>query len=169
MESKKKELLDFLALNKIEAQIFHHPPIFSCEEEKLLIKEHIPGVSTKNLFLVNERGEHYLVVVSCEKKVAINALRKTLGFKKLSFGSAEKMFELLAVTPGAVTVLGLLFDLKRQIKVILDEEINTADFLKCHPLDNAMTAVISRDGIGRFFNVLGVVFDVVVVPERLED
>ena len=169
MESKKKELLDFLALNEIEAKIFHHPPVFSCEEEKVLIKEHIPDVSTKNLFLVNEHGEHFLVVVSCEKKVAINALRKTLGFKRLSFGSAEKMFELLSVTPGSVTILGLLFDHHKQIKVILDEEINTSDFLKCHPLDNAMTAVVSREGVERFFNVLGVVFDVVVVPERLED
>lgn len=167
MESKKQELFDFLLQHKIEGALYSHPPLFSCEDEKVLIKEEIPGISTKNLFLVDQDGQHYLVVVSCDKKVALNQLRKSMGCKKLSFGSPENMMRHLGVSPGAVTILGLIFDHEKHVKVLLDEQIHKAQYLKCHPMDNAMTMVLERKEIDCFLQSLRRDYIVIDVPERI--
>lgn len=56
----------------------------------------------------------------------------------------------LGVTPGAVTILGLINDVDRKVELVFDAEIWQSEAFLCHPLVNTATLVISRQGLLKF-------------------
>jgi Ala-tRNA(Pro) deacylase len=127
-----------------------HPPIFTGEEAA----EHwrgVPGVGVKNLFLRNKKGDrHYLVIVAVDKQVDLRQLVKIVGDDRLSFGSAERLMSCLGVTPGSVSVFGLIHDGARPVQVIVDEALRGAGRLIFHPNDNRASVSIAFDDFARF-------------------
>lgn len=59
-----------------------------------------------------------------------------MGSTRLSFASAEKMQEYLDITPGSVSVLGLMNDKEHQVQLLVDEELKESDYFGCHPCIN---------------------------------
>ena len=49
------------------------------------------------------------------------------------------MEELLDITPGSLTVLGLMNDLDRDVTLLIDEDVLKAEFFGCHPCINTST------------------------------
>ena len=127
-----------------------HPPIFTGEEAA----EHwngVPGVGIKNLFLRNKKGDrHYLVILAVEKEADLRQLVKTIGDDRLSFGSPERLMSHLGVTPGSVSVFGLLHEGSNGVKVIVDEDLRSAERLIFHPNDNRASVSISFGDFSRF-------------------
>lgn len=160
------DIFAFLSDHGISYERFDHPAVFTCEESEALNLD-MPGADTKNLFLRDESGERFfLVTVGHKKSADLKALKPLLGAKKLSFGSPEKLKELLGVDPGSVTLLGLLHDADGRVQVIIDEDVWKHDSIQCHPLVNTATLVIPREGMERFFKETRHEFQVLDVPTR---
>lgn len=148
------DIRTFLSSNGIAYQWFDHPAVFTCEQSALLPP--MPGADTKNLFLREEKGgRFFLVSVGHDKRVDLKALRKALNARPLSFGSSEDLLRLLGVTPGSVTLLGLVHDVAHAVTVVLDTPLWQADAVRCHPLVNTASVVISHVDLQRFLDVTG--------------
>jgi len=162
-----EDIFAFLAAHDISYERADHPAVFTCEQARQFVPP-LPGLSVKNLFLRDERGDrHYLVIVSTEKSVDLKALSKAIDTKKLSFASPERLKKYLGIEPGSVSLLALVHDRDHAVSLVLDTEAAQAESLHCHPLVNTSTLVIHRDGIARFLRATGHVPRVVAVPSRL--
>jgi len=114
------------------------------------------GARTKNLFVRDKKGRrHVLIVVPHDLSVDLMALGQITGHGRLSFASPERLQKHLGVEPGSVTLLGVINDEAHAVEVILDERIWNAPFVRCHPLKNTSTLVLSHRGIETVFQTTG--------------
>lgn len=159
------DIYSFLQNHSIEYRRFDHPAVFTCEEAERLCPD-MPGVSLKNLFLRDKNGHrHFLVVVGYDKNADLKGLKELLQVSKLSFASADRLQKYLGVTPGSVSLLGLINDTGHAVEVIIDEKLWGQDF-QCHPLVNTASLVISNEGIQRFLKTTGHAYRLLTVPSR---
>jgi Ala-tRNA(Pro) deacylase len=129
-----------------------HPPIFTGEEAAEHWKD-VPGVGIKNLFLRNKKGDrHYLVILDVGKQADLRHLVKVIGDDRFSFGSPERLMSHLGVTPGSVSVFGLLHEGSRDVRVIVDSDLRSAERLIFHPNDNRASVSISFHDFLRFLD-----------------
>ena len=132
-----------------------HPPLFNCEQASQYYGQ-MKGGHTKNLFLRNRSGNrHYLVSVPPEKQVDLNALRVKLGESKLGFASPERLMKYLGLTPGAVSLLGLVNNEDRSVVVVIDNDLWKNDTICCHPNVNTATLEIQREDLKKFLDHCG--------------
>ncbi len=140
-------LLDSLG---VRYERFDHAPVFTCEEADAAVPDHA-AVQTKNLFLRDKRGRrHILVVTSCARTVDIKHVADLVDADRLSFGSPERLMKYLGVTPGSVTVLGLMNDAEQGVELCVDADVWNTPAWRCHPLINSSTLIISRGDIEKF-------------------
>lgn len=139
----------------IEHVTHRHPPVFTVEEAKAL-RGTLPGSHVKNLFLRDKKKRIWLVTALEERAIDLKALKRRLGAQgSLSFGSADLLFEVLGVQPGAVTPFGVLNDAQRRATMVLDRGTLDRDPVNVHPLRNDMTTAVSPDGLLRFLEAEG--------------
>jgi Ala-tRNA(Pro) deacylase len=157
-------LLKLLTDLNISFTRFDHPAVFSCEESEKLCPL-MPGAHTKQLLMKTKKKDIYvLAIVMHDKRVDTKTLAKDFGAQSFSFATAEKMMELLGVTPGSVTPFGLMSDTNHVINVIVDEDAwNTGQFL-FHPLINTATLSIEKTGFEAFLKHTGHNFTVRKIP-----
>ena len=154
MLNTEAQLLEFLDAQKITYQRVEHPPVYTCEEAERL-RPKLSAVSTKNLFLRDRRGTFYLLMTACEKKLDLKRVQNLIGASKLHFASEEMLSELLNLTRGSVTVLGLINDTDHRVQLWIDAEIWRQDNFLCHPLVNTATLLLSKSSLERFFELCG--------------
>lgn len=155
MISTEAGFLQFLDANGLAYQRIAHPAVFTCQQAEQL-RPKTRGVSTKNLFLADKKQTRFfLVMVACEKRLDIRDLRQQLGSSKLHFGSEARLLELLGVTPGAVTVMGLVNDPDQRVALFVDRQIWDQEYFLCHPLVNTATLVLAKQALVRFFELTG--------------
>ncbi len=160
------DIFSFLDENGIRYQRFEHEAVFTVEESSKLAP--MPGADTKNLFLRDKKGRrHFLVSVPHDKAVDLKALKTLLKADNLSFASPERLLELLGVTPGSATLLGLVTDHAGAVEAVIDEAIWKQDAIQCHPLRNTATLVVPREDMEKFLTLTGHgEFRVLDVPMR---
>lgn len=125
--------------------------------EKCIEIEKIIGVGIcKNLFLCNrQKTDFYLLMMDGHKSFRTADVSKKLGVSRLSFASAEDMKSLLGVTPGSVSVLGLLNDTNRKVSLVIDKDVVAKEFIRCHPCKNTSTLKIkTSDLLGKILPAL---------------
>jgi Ala-tRNA(Pro) deacylase len=155
----------FLAEAGVSYERFDHPAVFTCEESEKLPK--MPGADTKNLFLQEEKGSRFfLVSVPHAKRADLKALASLLGVKRLMFGKEPDLLRLLGVTPGSVTMMGLMNDTDHAVEFWIDESIWKADLVQAHPLVNTATIIIPHDGLVKFFEKTGHQVHAADIPSR---
>lgn len=158
------DIYAFLDSAGIEYVRHDHEPVFTCEESDK-IKIDIAGENTKNIFLKDKKGKHhFLVVVPHEKRVNLKALKDVVGVNNLSLASSDRLHKYLGVTPGSVTILGLIHDTDHAVALIIDETIWNAERIQCHPLINSSTLEITHDGLVAFLQKTGHRYSVMDVP-----
>jgi Ala-tRNA(Pro) deacylase len=163
------ELCGWLAAHGIAFDRFDHPPVFTCEEADRLVPAAARAVQTKNLFLRSKKGDrHWLLVTDCRKPVDLKALGPVIGAEHLSLGSPDRLQRYLGLTPGSVTIFGLVNDPDHAVSVVIDEEIDRLPAWRCHPMVNSATLVVPREGLARFLALTGHQAKVVRVPTRRE-
>jgi Ala-tRNA(Pro) deacylase len=163
MTSPLFERLDRL---KITYQRSDHPAVFTTAEAEQWVPP-MPGVKAKNLFLADTRSTRlFMVVVPYEKRVDLASLAAVLQLRKLSFASPETMQEVIGVTPGAVSILGVANDSEGRVELIVDRSIWESESLQCHPLINTATISIRLDDIRRLLIDTGHEARVIEVPAR---
>ena len=144
-------------LKRLDIPFEHHrhAPVFTCDEAYAALPNN-DAVQTKNIFLRDKRGRrHLLLVTTCEKSVDIKQFAEQADADHLSFASPERLMKYVGVTPGSVTVLGLLNDEAHSVELYVDREVWNVPRWRCHPLINSETLVLARTDLERFFDATG--------------
>ena len=71
-----------------------------------------------------------------EKVFKTSVLSKAIGSSRLSFAGGEHMERLLDITPGSLTVLGLMNDKEKAVRLLIDRELLTDAYIGVHPCVN---------------------------------
>ena len=92
----------------------------------------------KNLFLCNaQKTDFYLLMMPGSKKFKTAVLSKQIGSSRLSFAGPEHMAQFLDITPGSVSVLGLMNDKDNRVRLLIDRDVVTQqEYVGCHPCIN---------------------------------
>lgn len=150
MDSALKSYLD---KNHISYIIHEHPAVFTVEESKSVPSiQKIPGVRSKNLFLKDDIGRFYLVCLPGEKRLNIKNLEAYLRVKKLKFGSSQELKSELNLTPGSVSIFGMIYS--KNVILLVDREIWDAQIVSFHPNINTATLELNHLSFLRFYESL---------------
>lgn len=103
----------------------------------------------KNLFLCNaQKTDFYLLMMPGTKKFRTAVLSKQIGSARLSFAGAEFMQEFLDITPGSVSVLGLMNDTDKRVQLLIDKTvIKQHEYIGCHPCINTSSLKIRTNDL----------------------
>lgn len=154
MPATPEELLQRLAELGIETTLYEHPPLGTVEESRQL-RGDIPGGHCKNLFLRTKKKIPWLVVTLEDRQINLKVLAQQLGTGNLSFGSPDRLMQVLGVSPGEVTPFALMNDVAAQVNVVLDQEMLTYNPLNYHPLVNTATLSVSPEHLLTFIRACG--------------
>lgn len=96
-----------------------------------------PAVICKNLFLCNaQKTRFYLLMIKDDKKFKTKEISHQIGSSRLSFAPPEYMERFLDITPGSVSVLGLMNDHEKQVQLLVDRDVFESTYFGCHPCIN---------------------------------
>lgn len=127
------DLLDRLGISY--TRVDHAPA--ATMEDCLAVEEVLGTAMCKNLFLTNrQHTAFYLLLMPGDKPFKTKELSAEINTARLSFGTPEEMEELLGTHPGSATVLGLMYDRDRAVRLLIDRDILAAERIGVHPLVN---------------------------------
>ena len=116
-------------------------------EEMDSIELPYPEWNAKNLLVRDDKKRnYYLITVKGDKRVDLKGFRKQHGLRALSFASAEDLLDIMKLTPGSVTPLGILNDMEHRIHFFLDTEF-AGNKIGVHPNDNTATVWMQADDL----------------------
>ncbi len=102
----------------------------------------------KNLFLCNrQKTDFYLLMMPSKKPFKTKDLTSQINSARLSFADAEAMLEYLDITPGSVSVLGLMNDTDSAVRLLVDKDILGDEYIGCHPCVNTTSVKIKTADI----------------------
>ena len=140
---KEQRVYAFLDSLDIEYNRVDHEPAMTMEACEA-VDEALGAIMCKNLFLSNrQETAFYLLMIPADKPFKTKDLSAQLGVARLSFGKAEYMEEYLDITPGSLTVLGLMNDKGNNVQLLIDNDILSADLIGCHPCVNTSSISIT--------------------------
>lgn len=146
-QQKEIDAYVFLESLNIEFERVDHEPAMTmeiCAE----IDKILGATICKNLFLCNrQQTEFYLLMMPDDKPFKTKNLSQQIGSSRLSFADAEQMEKYLNVTPGSVSVLGLMNDTENKVTLLIDEDVLKDEFFGCHPLVNTSSLKIKTDDL----------------------
>jgi len=160
MQASPDDLFAYLDALGIAHSTVWHEPLFTVDQSAGL-KAQMPGAHTKNLFLKDGEGQLVLIAAEAHNQLKLNQLYKLIGTKRLSFGPAELMTEVLGVVPGSVTAFALMNDREGRVRFLVDAVLAAAETVNFHPLVNTGTTAISGGDFRRFAEATGHGFEVV--------
>ena len=132
-EIRVYDLLDSLG---ISFERVDHAPAMTMEV-CAAIDEVLEATICKNLLLCNRQGTaFYLLMLPGNKVFKTSVLSKQIGSSRLSFASAEAMEQFLDITPGSVSVMGLMNDHDNRVQLIMDKDVLKGEYIGCHPCIN---------------------------------
>ncbi|MEE1312905.1 MAG: prolyl-tRNA synthetase associated domain-containing protein [Lachnospiraceae bacterium] len=144
---KEQRCYEFLEQLQIPYERVDHEAtatVESCQEVEKLLQIDI----CKNLFLCNsQKTKFYLLMMPGNKKFLTKILSKQIGSARLSFAKPEYMEQYLDITPGSVSVLGLMNDVEHHVQLIIDEDLLKHEYIGCHPCINTSSLKLSMRDI----------------------
>jgi Ala-tRNA(Pro) deacylase len=144
----------YLVKYKINYTKHLHKAVFTVDESKELDTK-IPGIHTKNLFLKDESNEKYfLVCIKAEKRADLKQIAKIFNVKRLTFAKPKKLKEYLGLTPGSVSVFGLINNTSGKVDLLLDKEITEAKIVNFHPNVNTATLSLNQGEFKKYLDTL---------------
>ena len=155
MALSPSELLADLTRLGIAHTTVKHEALFTVEQSKALYGK-MPGGQTKNLFIKDKKGRHFLVSMEHDAVVDLKTIHTRIGGQgRVSFGNAEDMLAFLGVMPGSVTLFGIINDASNQVTVFLDEGLLAYDKINAHPLTNEATTSLATLDMLKFLEAHG--------------
>ena len=133
---KEIRVYDFLDSLGVSYQRIDHEAAMTmeaCEE----IDRTLEATICKNLLLCNrQETQFYLLMLPGDKVFKTQNLSAQIGSSRLSFAKEEYMEQYLDITPGSLSVLGLMNDKDRMVRLLIDEDVLTGEYIGCHPCIN---------------------------------
>ena len=135
---KEIRVYDFLDKLGIQYQRIDHEAAMTmeaCEEIDRALGDNT--TICKNLFLCNrQETDFYLLLMPGDKPFKTKDLSAQIHSARLSFAKPEYMEKYLDITPGSVSVLGLMNDSDKKVRLLIDEDIMKEPYFGCHPCIN---------------------------------
>ena len=135
---KEIRVYDFLDKLGVEYQRVDHEAAMTMEACEAI--DRVLGDDTaicKNLFLCNrQETDFYLLLMPGDKPFKTKNLSAQIGSARLSFAKQEYMEKYLDITPGSVSVLGLMNDHEKKVQLLIDEDVLKGELIGCHPCIN---------------------------------
>lgn len=128
-----------------------HVPVYTCEEAAKHCGD-IPGGKSKNLFLRNRKGDqHYLLIIEASKQADLKKVGDMVE-EKFSLASPERLMKWLKCEPGSVSLLALINDAEKHVKVLIDKDLwEENEILQYHPPnDNTSTLEVTTKDLQKF-------------------
>ena len=142
----KSEVYQFLNDSQIAYEAYEHHAVFTVEEADALNLPD-PGAGTKNLFLRDQKKQHYYLLTDRgHLPVRIKDFQKKIGAKPLSFASEEDLNRILGLIKGSVTPFGLLNDGEKLVEFYLDEYFRDRT-ISAHPNENTATIFLQANNL----------------------
>jgi len=143
--SKEIRVYDLLDSLGICYQRIDHEPAMTmeiCEE----IDRVLEATICKNLFLCNrQQTDFYLLMMPGDKPFKTKDLSAQINSSRLSFATAEHMEKYLDITPGSVSVLGLMNDSEGAVRLLIDADVLKDEYIGCHPCINTSSLRIKTE------------------------
>lgn len=152
-ERLQKELDTYEILQKLEI------PFTGIDHEAAMTMEDLQSVESvlevnvsKNLLLCNsQKTKFYLLLMPGDKKFLTKNLSKQINSARLSFADGTYMEEFLNITPGSLSVFGLMYDKDNMVNLVIDKDILNDEYFGCHPCVNTSTIKIkTEDMLNKF-------------------
>lgn len=144
---KEIKTYDFLDLLDIEYWHIDHEAAFTmevCEE----IDKTLNALTCKNLFLCNrQKTDFYLLMIPGNKVFKTKELSGQIGSARLSFAGAEDMEKYLDITPGSVSIMGLMNDTENKVRLLVDEDVLKGKYIGCHPCVNTTSLRLKTEDV----------------------
>ncbi len=131
------------------------------------IDEVLDATICKNLLLCNRQcTSFYLLMIPGSKAFKTSVFSRLIGSSRLSFAAPEYMERFLDITPGSLSVLGLMNDKENQIQLVIDEDVLKGEFFGCHPcINTASLRIATSDLIEKLLPAMGHRPLIVAIPE----
>ena len=143
-ERRCYDLLDSLQIPYERVDHDHADTIAQC----LAIEDVLGAKICKNLFLCNrQKTDFYLLLMPGDKPFKTKFFSKLIGSSRLSFAEAEDMEKYLDITPGSVSVLGLMNDKDVTVRLYIDRLVAEGAYIGCHPCINTSTLRIKTGDV----------------------
>ncbi len=127
------DLLDNLGVEY--ARVDH--PAADTMEACAAVDEALEATICKNLLLCNRQGTaFYMLMMPGGKVFKTKDLSAQIGSSRLSFAGGEYMEQFLDITPGSLSVLGLMNDKENRVQLLIDEDILQGEYIGMHPCIN---------------------------------
>ena len=112
------------------------------------VEQYLGGEIYKNLFLCNrQKTSFYLLIMQGEKPFKTKDFSKLIGSSRLSFAGPEDLEKYLNLTPGSVTILGLMHDKENAVQLALDRPVTQGEYFCCHPCMNSASLRLKTEEV----------------------
>mgnify|MGYP001043620500 CR=1 FL=1 len=148
-----KEIRVYDLLEKLEIQYWRadHQPLETMEACREVDKALDVNIC-KSLFLCNaQKTSFYLLLMPGDKKFKTKDLSKQIGSARLSFADSESMEKYLDLTPGSVSVMGLMNDKSHKVQLLIDDELLQDEYMACHPCINTSSIKLKTQDLLKVF------------------
>jgi len=152
-EIRTYDLLDSLGIQYKRTDHERTDTMEACNEVDTILGV----VICKNLFLCNrQKTAFYLLMMPGGKKFLTKELSAQINSSRLSFADPEDMLKYLDIEPGSVSIMGLMNDKDRAVKLLIDEDVLKDEYLGCHPCVNTSSLKMrTEDVINKFLPAVG--------------
>ena len=121
--AKEVRVYDLLDSLGISYQRIDHEAAMTMEACAAIYKV-LDATICKNLLLCNrQQTVFYLLMIVGEKPFKTSKVSKQLGSSRLSFAPRELMGQLLDITSGSLSVLGLMNDPENRVQLVMDADV----------------------------------------------
>ena len=148
------DLLTILKENQIDFKLYEHKPLNSVNESKTEQESIFPidsnNVHIKNLYLRDKKKKNFLITCEQDKKIDLKLLKEKIKSDRLSFGSAERLYQYLGVFPGAVSPFCMLNGIKNNVKFFCDFDLKQFKNIYLHPFVNDRTVCLNINDLEKF-------------------
>ena len=140
--AKEIRVYDFLDSLSIHYERVDHEAAMTMEA-CIAIDAAMATTMSKNLMLCNRQcTDFYILLTPGDKKFKTSLLSKQIGTSRLSFADGTYMEQFLDITPGSLSVLGLMNDHENRVKLLIDKDVLTGDYIGVHPCVNTASLKI---------------------------
>ena len=163
--SKEVRVYDLLDSLNIEFQQVDHEAAMTMEACAEIDKA-MGTAMCKNLLLCNRQcTQFYLLLIPGDKPFKTSVLSKQIGSARLSFAAGEYMEQFLDITPGSLSVLGLMNDKDNRVILLVDEEVLAGEYMGVHPCVNTSSLRLkTADLVEKLLPAMGHTITVVSLP-----
>ena len=142
-QEKELRVYDFLETLSIAYHRIDHEAAMTMEA-CAAIDETLGAAICKNLLLCNRQcTDFYLLMMPGDKPFKTKDLSRQIGSSRLSFAAGEYMEQFLDITPGSLSVLGLMNDTDARVQLLIDEDLLKDEYIGCHPCINTSSLRLS--------------------------